>query len=124
MGYRSNIEVLCGIKAYQELHCVITKHGWQPDTINKVVNHDVYFIELCGYKWYDSYNDVQEFMTVLNDCDSHENDPDYYYSFIRLGEEREDIETLCNHDWSSPYDEHYPCVITERPYLEQIDELI
>ena len=63
-------------------------------------------------------------MTVLNDCDSHENDPDYYYSFIRLGEEREDIETLCNHDWSSPYDEHYPCVITERPYLEQIDELI
>ena len=124
MGYRSNIEVLCAEKVYQELYNVITKHGWTPDTIQKVINHDVYFIELCGYKWYESYNDVQEFMAVLENCDNNPNNPELYYSFIRLGEEREDIEVLYNHDWSSPYDEHYPFVMTERPQLEQIDELI
>ena len=80
MGYRSNVEVLCGPKAYQELYAVMVRHNWQPDSILKVPNHDVFFIELCGYKWYDSYDEVQEFMAVLNDCcDNHENDPDYFF---------------------------------------------
>jgi hypothetical protein len=124
MGYRSNIEVLCGSKVYQELHAVMTRHNWHPDSIKKVPNHDVYFIELCGYKWYDSYTDVQEFMEVLEDCANHEKDPRFFYSFIRLGEEREDIETIENHDWDAPYNDHYPYVTTERPLLEPIDELI
>ena len=124
MGYRSNIEVLCGAKVYQELHAVMSRHNWNPDSIQKVPNYDVFFIELCGYKWYNSYNDVQEFMQVLEDCSNHEGDPEYFYSFIRLGEEREDIETMENHDWDVPYNDHYPYVTTERPSLEAIDELI
>lgn len=124
MGYRSNIEILCGTKAYQELNAVISRHNWTPDRISKVPNEDVFFIELCGYKWYNSYNDVQEFMAVLEDCEKHQNNPDYYYSFIRLGEEPEDIEVQNHHDWSSPYNEHYVYTATERPFLEPIDELI
>jgi hypothetical protein len=124
MGYRSNIEVLCGSKAYEELHAVMKKHQWSPDYISKVKNHDVYFIELCSYKWYNSYNDVQEFMAVLDDCNSHSGDPDYFYSFIRLGEEQEDVETHCNHEFNEPYNDHYVYTATERPLLEPIDELI
>ena len=124
MGYRSNIEVLCGSKAYEELHAVMQRHNWSPDSILKVPNYDVFFIELCGYKWYDSYDDVQEFMAVLDDCRGHENAPEYFFSFIRMGEEREDIETMENNDYSYPYSEHYPYVMTERPTLETIDELI
>lgn len=124
MGYRSNIEVLCGAKAYQELHSVMSQHGWHPDSVSRVPDHDVYFFELCGYKWYDGYSDVDAFMQVISDLDSHNNDPSYYYSFIRLGEEQSDVETLSNHDYSFPYCDHYVYTTTDRPDLEPIDELI
>ena len=124
MGYRSNIEVLCGTKAYEELYAVMQRHQWKPDSILKVRDHDAYFIELCGYKWYNSYPDVQEFMAVLDDCDTHAGDPSYYYSFIRLGEEQEDVETHYNHEYDAPYCDHYVYTTTDRPELEPIDELI
>ena len=124
MGYRSNIEVLCGLKVYQELHDVMTQHNWNPDSILKVPNENIYFIELCGYKWYDGYSDVQEFMKVLEDCSSHENDPEYFYSFIRLGEEYSDIEIMNNHNYNYPFCDHYPCVDTIKPSFEDIDELV
>lgn len=124
MGYRSNIEVLCGLKVYQELHDVMTRHKWNPDSILKVPNYDIYFIELCGYKWYDSYSDVQEFMKVLEDCSSHENDPKYFYSFIRLGEDYNDIETINNHDYDYPFCDHYPYTDTNKPSFEETDELV
>ena len=124
MGYRSNIEVLCSSKVYEELYAVMQSHNWNPDSILKVRDHDIYFIELCGYKWYNSYSDVQEFMAVLEDCESHGNDPNYFYSFIRLGEEQDDVETRCHHDYDGPYCDHYVYVATEKPLLEPIDELV
>ena len=124
MGYRSNIEVLCGSKIYQELHAVMTRHNWHPDSIQKVPDYNIFFIELCDYKWYDSYNNVQEFMQVLDDCSKHEGDSEYFYSFIRLGEERGDIETMENHDYCYPFCNHYPYVDTNKPLLEDIDELV
>lgn len=124
MGYTSNIEVLCGAKAYQKLHSVMSQHGWHPDSISKVPDHDVYFFELCCYKWYDNYDDVQEFMSVLEYCDIYSDDPQYYYSFIRLGEEQSDVEILNNHDYSFPYCDHCVYTATDRPGLEPIDELI
>ena len=63
-------------------------------------------------------------MAVLDDCDTHENDPSYFYSFIRLGEEQEDVETHANHCYDAPYSDHYVYTTTERPLLEVIDELI
>ena len=102
----------------------MSRHGWKPDSILRVPDHDIFFIELCGYKWYDSYNDVQEFMSVLEDCHNHPGDPEYYYSFIRLGEEREDIEEHSNHEYDTPYCDHYVYTATDRPDLEPIDELL
>ena len=104
----------------------MTRNNWHPDSILKVPNYDVFFIGLYGYKWYDSYTDVQEFMQVLEHCssDEHEGDPGYFYSFIRLGEEREDIETMEIHDYNYPFSDHYPYVDTNKPSFEEIDELV
>jgi hypothetical protein len=121
---RSHVEVLCGSKVYEELYTVMQRHQWKPDSISKVENHDVYFIEFCDYRWCNVYKDVQEFMAVFDNCDSFSCDPDYFYSFIRLGEESEDVEIMQNHNYDYPYQDHYVYTAIERPLLEPIDELI
>ena len=51
-----------------------------------------YKIEYHDIKWYDSYQQIRNFNHVLDEM----RDQDIPFSFIRLGEDTEDIEHVCN----------------------------
>lgn len=49
-------------------------------------------------KWYDSYKDVQNFQNMMDTLD----DQDIPYSFVRIGEDHDDIETRQNYTSDMP----------------------
>ena len=51
-----------------------------------------YKIEYHDIKWYDSYQQIRNFNVALDQM----RDQDIPFSFIRLGEDTEDIEHVCN----------------------------
>lgn len=51
-----------------------------------------YKIEYHDIKWYDSYKQIQNFNVALDEM----RDQDIPFSFIRLGEDTDDIEHVCN----------------------------
>lgn len=55
-----------------------------PDGFYKIEYHDI--------KWYDSYKQIQNFNRALDEM----RDQDIPFSFIRLGEDTDDIEHVCN----------------------------
>lgn len=62
-----------------------------------------YKITFCDVKWYDSYTSVQNFNKVLDMYDEQ----DIPYSFIRLGEDTEDIEHRRNYPDDMPSEIEY-----------------
>jgi hypothetical protein len=121
----SYIEVLCTSKVYQELYNVIKNYNLKPDNIQKVRNHDAYFITFNDIRWNEYYPEIKDFMHVLYDNAAKSNDYNCHFSFIHFGDEgKHDIREIFSHDYESPFDKHYVYVNSCKPILEDIDELL
>lgn len=118
MGYRS--EVL--IKTTTEGWVIIKQHNDKIDVVedrplryadvNKTES-GFYKIEFHDIKWYDSYKEIQHFMEALAELEKQ----DIPYSFIRLGEDTEDIEHKVNWTDDIPYE-----IETFEPVVDYNDE--
>lgn len=97
MGYRSEVylktttEGWIVIKQYNDKIEPAEDRPLRYAEVNKTES-GFYRIEFHDIKWYDSYKEVQHFNTAMELL----KEQDIPYSFIRLGEDTEDIEHVCN----------------------------
>ena len=105
MGYRSEVY----LKTTTEGWVVMKKYndslekGYDQPLYGAEVNKTesgFYKIEFHGVKWYDSYKSVQHFDHVLQLYEEQ----DIPYSFVRLGEDTEDVEHKRNYPDDMPYE--------------------
>lgn len=95
MGYRSDVVVILSDTAYAKFHVLY------PDLfsnledllvtrpVEEIVQSDksrIWFLVSEHIKWYDSYDEVQQFERFLDELDPED------FKFVRIGEEYEDIE--------------------------------
>lgn len=118
MGYRSQVY----LKTTTEGWIIMKKFNDRIDNrdhrpldgaeVNKTES-GFYKITFCDVKWYDSFPSVQNFNQVLNMYDEQE----IPYSFIRLGEELDDIEHRKN--WTDDMPSEIECF---EPVVDIYDE--
>lgn len=105
MGYRSEVYIKTTtegwviIKQHNDKIDVIKDRPLQYAEVNKTAS-GFYKIEFHDIKWYDSYTEIQHFMEALAELERQ----DIPYSFIRLGEDTEDIEHKVNWTDDIPYE--------------------
>ena len=105
MGYRSQVYLKTTTEGWvimKKFNDSIENKDHQPldgAEVNKTES-GFYKITFCDVKWYDSYTSVQNFNKVLDMYDEQ----DIPYSFIRLGEDAEDIEHRRNYPDDIPYE--------------------
>lgn len=105
MGYRSQVYLKTTTEGWivmKKFNDSIENKEHQPldgAEVNKTKS-GFYKISFDDVKWYDSYPSVQNFNKVL---DMYE-EQDIPYSFIRLGEDTEDIEHKRNYPDDIPYE--------------------
>lgn len=113
MGYRSEVRLLMGPKAYELLkaNCRNSTDKIAKNTLkdvemetdivyyNKALyeHEDAVYIKWHDVKWYDSYEDVKIVMRTLNELDTivtneEEILDEYFYKFMKIGEDGESIE--------------------------------
>lgn len=98
MGYRSDVAIKCGDKAYKMIMDAAMAHDVKPDVAYKCDEFD-WIICWDSVKWYYSYEDVAAIESVLSCLDTkyEEDDSDgYAYTFARIGEDDEDTEIRTN----------------------------
>lgn len=105
MGYRSNVFLKTTTEGWllmKRFDDTIEKWEHKPLCCAEVYNTSTgyYKIEFIDVKWYDSYESVINFNKVLKQFD----ELDIPYSFVRLGEETEDIEHRRNYPDDMPYE--------------------
>ncbi len=94
MGYRSDITIVCGRRAYAMLHEVCEEQDFLPK-----VKTEGEFLRLCWYfvKWDDTSQMVEEVNQVLDELDRLGGvDEKYAYKQFVFGEDDGDIEVRCN----------------------------
>ena len=97
MGYRSEVYLKTTTEGWiilKSFNDKITEPENRPlaySEVNKTPS-GFYKIEYHDIKWYDSYKQIQNFNHVLDEM----RDQDIPFSFIRLGEDTDDIEHVCN----------------------------
>ena len=105
MGYRSQVYLKTTTEGWivmKKFNDSIDNRDYQPldgAEVNKTES-GFYKISFDDIKWYDSYTSVQNFNKVLRMYDEQ----DIPYSFIRLGEDTEDIEHKRNYPDDMPYE--------------------
>ena len=85
MGYRSDGAVWLPEEAYKLLPSVLKKDledNWVKDYDNESV------WSFSGWKWYDSYDDIQMWEKYFVKC--HKDDIEF--DFVRIGEDSDDIQ--------------------------------
>lgn len=105
MGYRSTVYLKTTSEGWlllQKLNDSIEKHedkplAWARAERTPAGNYKITFEDL---KWYDGYSQIQNFNLALEKMDEQ----DIPYSFIRLGEDTEDIEHKRNYPDDMPYE--------------------
>ncbi len=94
MGYRSDVTIVCGKRAYEMLYEAYSKQDFLPE-----VKTEGEFQRLCWefVKWNDLLPEVQEVTHVLDKLDEMDVvDEEYAYKQFIFGEDERDIETRCN----------------------------
>ena len=105
MGYRSQVYLKTTTEGWiimKKFNDTITEEYSKPlcfAEVNKTES-GFYKIYFCDLKWYDTYDQIKNFNKVL---DMYE-EQDIPYSFIRLGEDTEDIEHRRNYPDDMPYE--------------------
>ncbi len=108
MGYRSHVSMKTTTEGWvimKKFNDSIENKDHRPldcAEVNKTES-GFYKITFCDVKWYDSYTSVQNFNKVLDMYDEQ----DIPYSFIRLGEDTEDIEHRRNYPDDMPSEIEY-----------------
>ena len=101
MGYRSDVAIaVYGEEAISvQAHVAAWKGELTEDTRlwveqNEALGLDpcLYRLEFEGVKWYESYPDVTQIMSLLNKLDAGVSASGLTGEFIRVGEEMEDIQ--------------------------------
>lgn len=115
MGYRSEVVLVVGNEVMPQFMVAMAKSPaaramcWQ-DTDDRVMNYNgesgSVLFKWNWIKWYDSYEEVQAIEDFMNWCDSEtievhgaEVEANEYFSFIRIGEELEDVEQRGYGQW-------------------------
>jgi len=101
MGYRSDVQALIypangdtNLLEYNKLKLLFNTtfknvfEAWGEDYFSWNDAHRVLKFSANSVKWYDSYPEVQTFVTFLTDVAGL----GYEYEFLRLGEDDEDVE--------------------------------
>lgn len=97
MGYRSQVYLKTtteGFLVFKQFNNSVTDVDAKPLAYADICKTEsgFYKISFDDIKWYDSYTQVQNFNEVLAKLEALE----IPFSFIRLGEDTEDIEHKCN----------------------------
>ena len=102
MGYRSDVKILMGLKAYEVLKstCEASENEYVREMVQKPSSLTIdseanrVLIGWEWYKWYDGYEEIDAVEGVLNNLSEWvEEKPDeyplkdYYYKQIRIGED-------------------------------------
>ena len=102
MGYRSDVAIRCGSRAYEMFREVFVKEELciAPDKIYKDGNE--YILSWEWVKWYSDYDGVSAITEVMDRLDCLDEWCDkadwsaFGYKFIRIGEDNDDIEVNGN----------------------------
>ena len=112
MGYYSDVKVICGNKAYEELKQVWEKVHLTPNRVTSD-GKSSWLIEWDYVKWYPNFEDVNAIEKTVNRIAYDESDGIY---FVRVGEDINDVEYFGNDKGYDLTDyEFYPTVIIEVP---------
>lgn len=104
MGYRSDVGIKCGERAFQKFERAYKDVALLPDKVlkGKSYSGETEYLMLWEYvKWYAGfYDDVDAIEAVMNELDELD-EPDFTdsYKFLRLGEEDTDVESRSN-NWN------------------------
>lgn len=96
MGYRSDVVIKCQERAFDMFVAAMRQHNFKPDYVGKMPCSDEYVFQWMGVKWYDEYYEIYAVDDVMRQLDGLEFTEGFGYSFVRLGENYEDIETREN----------------------------
>lgn len=99
MGYRSDVTIVLTRDALSKLY------GEIPDAMSRVTayadnflhKNDSFLLYWSNVKWYEEHGEIGALMRHLTNLE----DNDYYY--LRIGEDREDVEENGGH-WDNPFD--------------------
>lgn len=95
MGYHSEVAIKCEKKAYEMLKEICQSVNCMPDKIFK--NESEYILYWDWIRWDECYEDIGAIDQVMCNLEDHGNeDGEYGYAFIRLGESDGDIEIRSN----------------------------
>lgn len=96
MGYYSSVAFTTNEKGFNKLNKLFEKYGsvlrewYKVDILEEDENHcKTYKVYNDDIKFYDMFEEVKPFRDFMADYDEEEH---INYSFVRIGEEREDIE--------------------------------
>ena len=97
MGYYSEVAIRCGSKAFEMFMKAINKHNFKPDNIYKDEKYNEYLLYWNWVKWYGMNPEIMDIEYVMDDLDDIKSpesneDMEYAYSFVKMGEEITDIE--------------------------------
>lgn len=97
MGYTSEVAIRCGNKAFEMFMKAINKHKFMPTEIYKDEEYNEYLLYWDCVKWYGMNPEIMDIEYVMDDLDNIKSpesneDMEYAYSFVRMGEEITDIE--------------------------------
>jgi len=114
MGYRSEVTVMCGEKAYEMIKQSIEQYNATSKSSYNFVPHNVefrndgnevytYLLKWHDVKWYHDYSDVSSVESVLNELcsDKYSNKDGYGFKKIEIGEDNATIE--CSNEAGEEY---------------------
>lgn len=96
MGYRNEVGIKCEHKAFEDLMEACKQSNFMPD---EVIEDGEYKILHWDWTKWGSWNGtgvIESCMENLNATHEVDEDDGLGYSFIRIGESDDDIETFCN----------------------------
>lgn len=102
MGYRSEVGIKCEPKAFDALMEACTQCNYEPDEVLEDGEYKV--LHWYDVKWsaYYGTDAIEKCMETLNFEHEYDSDDGLGYSFIRLGEDSDDVETMSN-DYNIPF---------------------
>lgn len=96
MGYRNDVAIECGSKAYELLSKAIKETGFQPNEVYENGKEHTYVLSWDCVKWNNSFdkafNELDGLSEYNRDGDGLGNKYPYEYRFVRYGEEYSDRE--------------------------------
>lgn len=106
MGYRSDVAIAFYPKDMGSIEVIeVWFDGYKPE-LKKYgllddfeVRNGVLLFQANGVKWYTGYNDVELIERMIHDYKENFDEENYFYEYIRIGEDITDIEEHCSYEF-------------------------